>query len=65
MPKLFLRTVMAGPGGVRHPGWHTFDDATAEALIDGGHAVPEEGTESASVEPPENAALPRPTRKRG
>ena len=64
MPRLFLRTVMAGPAGVRYPGVHDFDDATAEALIEGGHAIPEAGSESAAMAPSENAALPRPTRKR-
>lgn len=67
MPKVYLRTVMAGPDGVRHPGWHDIDDETAAALLAGGFAVPaaSDAVETASVEAPETGAMPRPSRRRG
>lgn len=68
MRTILLRTTMAGPTGVRQPGVHAVDDATADSLIAGGFATSNEtvdSLESASVATPETAALPRPSRKRG
>lgn len=64
MPKVQLRTLMAGPEGVLQPGWHEFDEETAQALVAGGYAV-QEVVETAAVEAPEQAVMPRGARKKG
>jgi hypothetical protein len=52
---------MAGPLGVREPGQVIeVDEEEAARLIAAGFAVPEKGeVETANVEPPEKAVLPR------
>jgi hypothetical protein len=65
-----MRTLSAGPSGTRHPGEIVdVSEAEAAALVAGGYAEPvapfpgRSEIQSASVNPPENAALPRPRRR--
>lgn len=61
--KLKVIHCMAGSGFVHHPGDVVeFDDAEGVRLVEAGIAEPL-GPETASVEPAENASLPR-SRKR-
>lgn len=63
MPRVNLRTMMAGPDGVRQPGWHEVDAETAAVLIEGGYATADT-VETASMQPSETAAMPKPSRKK-
>jgi hypothetical protein len=63
-----LLTTMSGPDGVFHPGRHTFDAATEQALIKAGCAEPvtvpvKRQAETALARPGENTAQPHTARR--
>jgi hypothetical protein len=63
MRKIILKSIMAGPDGIRNPGKHTVPAEIAAALVAGNHAAYADNrppvardpqpTETATVTPPE------------
>lgn len=64
--KIRMKTLAAGPAGVYRPGQEVDLPADeARALIEGGYAeAVGKVRETAAVEPPEEAVMPKKTRKR-
>ena len=64
---VLMKTTMAGPGLNASPGQKVVvPDEIGKTLIDGGFATEVAGeVESASIEPPERAVMPKPRPKKG